>query len=280
MACPPSNVKFQLRRATSFNWTSTNPILKAGEPGFEIDTQKLKIGDGTTTWINLPYIVESQGIQGSVQYSDGQGNFKGDTGLVYTTGTTGNLKITGDLIPSSDNQYNLGSITNRWSEINIGHGTINIAGPLGSSAVGLIGTDSNSIVYTSTGFATPFINIGPQQGITLNEGNIGGWVIGPTGIAFTSNYDLIAQEKLTTVSYPAGLTGPTYSILKYISPITITDSLQSVGTSGQVLSSTGAGLEWTTVIGPTGPVTSYIFDGGNAQSNYSVGPAFDCGSAN
>ena len=30
--------------------------------------------------------------------------------------------------------------------------------------------------------------------------------------------------------------------------------------------------------GPTGPVQPYIFDGGVPTSNYSVGPAFDCGS--
>jgi len=56
MACPPSNIKFQLRRSTSFNWSSTNPILQAGEPGFETDTYKLKIGDGITRWSLLPYI--------------------------------------------------------------------------------------------------------------------------------------------------------------------------------------------------------------------------------
>lgn len=56
MSCPPSNIKFQLRRSTSSNWTSTNPILQSGEPGFEIDTYKLKIGDGITRWNLLPYI--------------------------------------------------------------------------------------------------------------------------------------------------------------------------------------------------------------------------------
>ena len=29
--------------------------------------------------------------------------------------------------------------------------------------------------------------------------------------------------------------------------------------------------------GSTGPVTSYVFDGGSPTSNYSLGPAFDCG---
>jgi hypothetical protein len=69
MACPPTNVKFQLRRAIASNWTSTNPILQAGEPGFETDTYKLKIGDGVTRWNGLMYIDQTgstgpQGIQG------------------------------------------------------------------------------------------------------------------------------------------------------------------------------------------------------------------------
>ncbi len=29
--------------------------------------------------------------------------------------------------------------------------------------------------------------------------------------------------------------------------------------------------------GSSGPVTSYIFDGGSPTSNYTLGPAFDCG---
>jgi hypothetical protein len=49
-------VRFQLRRATNAQWESNNPILLAGEPGLASDTIQLKIGDGVTDWINLPYI--------------------------------------------------------------------------------------------------------------------------------------------------------------------------------------------------------------------------------
>ena len=46
----------QLRKDTSVNWGLVNPVLKRGEPGFETDTNKLKIGNGTTAWNVLPYI--------------------------------------------------------------------------------------------------------------------------------------------------------------------------------------------------------------------------------
>lgn len=45
--------KMKQRRDTAANWTSANPILAAGEIGFEIDTRKFKIGDGTTAWNSL-----------------------------------------------------------------------------------------------------------------------------------------------------------------------------------------------------------------------------------
>lgn len=47
---------FQVRRATALEWVQVNPILRLAEPGFEVDTYKLKIGDGRTVWNDLPYI--------------------------------------------------------------------------------------------------------------------------------------------------------------------------------------------------------------------------------
>jgi len=36
-------------------WTAQNPVLMAGEPGVESETENLKIGDGRTAWSRLPY---------------------------------------------------------------------------------------------------------------------------------------------------------------------------------------------------------------------------------
>lgn len=49
-------IRIQLRRDTAANWTSYNPILRAGEVGIETDTQRLKIGDGSSTWSARPYV--------------------------------------------------------------------------------------------------------------------------------------------------------------------------------------------------------------------------------
>jgi len=47
--------QIQNRRDTAANWTSTNPTLGAGELGFETDTLKFKIGNGSSTWSALNY---------------------------------------------------------------------------------------------------------------------------------------------------------------------------------------------------------------------------------
>jgi hypothetical protein len=53
------NITYQLKRGNSSRWIELNPILKQGEPGFEIDTGKLKVGNGISTWTELPYIGDS-----------------------------------------------------------------------------------------------------------------------------------------------------------------------------------------------------------------------------
>jgi len=45
----------QFRRGTAAQWTSANTVLHAGELGFETDTEKFKIGNGTTAWVDLTY---------------------------------------------------------------------------------------------------------------------------------------------------------------------------------------------------------------------------------
>jgi hypothetical protein len=49
------SVKIQLKRATAAAWTAANPTLSSGEIGYETDTAKFKIGNGSTAWISLVY---------------------------------------------------------------------------------------------------------------------------------------------------------------------------------------------------------------------------------
>ena len=49
----------QQRRGTAAQWTAANPILAAGEIGFETDTSRFKMGNGSSTWSALTYFANA-----------------------------------------------------------------------------------------------------------------------------------------------------------------------------------------------------------------------------
>jgi hypothetical protein len=54
--------RMQQRRGTASQWTTANPVLAAGEIGFEIDTNKFKMGDGINQWDDLDYFASADAI--------------------------------------------------------------------------------------------------------------------------------------------------------------------------------------------------------------------------
>lgn len=62
--------RIQLRRDTAANWTANNPVLAAGEPAYETDTGKFKIGDGNKTYSALPYKGEGGSGGGGAEIDD------------------------------------------------------------------------------------------------------------------------------------------------------------------------------------------------------------------
>lgn len=55
--------RIKLRRDTFFNWSQINPALQEGEISVVLNTQdgtggggRLKVGDGFTSWNDLPYV--------------------------------------------------------------------------------------------------------------------------------------------------------------------------------------------------------------------------------
>ena len=81
-----TTIKF--RRDTSTNWTSVNPIPAQGEPCYETDTGKLKIGNGSDNYVTLPYV------------SDGGGS-SGDLPIATAT-TLGGIKVGNNLSITAD----------------------------------------------------------------------------------------------------------------------------------------------------------------------------------
>jgi hypothetical protein len=91
------SVRIQLRRDTAANWTSTNPTLAQGEPGYETDTGKIKYGDGSTAWSTLAYAPASNILDGLIVDSD-----------INTSAAINKVKISGTAITAADT----GTVTN------------------------------------------------------------------------------------------------------------------------------------------------------------------------
>lgn len=48
--------KVQQRRDSAANWQKNNPVLAAGEIGYDATNNRIKVGDGATAWNDLDYI--------------------------------------------------------------------------------------------------------------------------------------------------------------------------------------------------------------------------------
>lgn len=66
---PPKKPPLQFKRGTAKAFRLANPLLISGQPAFETDTKRLKIGDGKTRYLELPYIgSEHDGKDGKSAY--------------------------------------------------------------------------------------------------------------------------------------------------------------------------------------------------------------------
>jgi len=154
-------VQIQLRNDTAANWTSANPVLAQGEMGIENDTDKYKIGDGSTAWNSLSYsslpsdavtltgvetltnktltapVVNNAVLQGAEESWN-----------VAATAATGTVNF--DTLTSTAWLYTSDASGN-W--------TLNVRGDSGTTLASLLNTgDSITVVFAVTQGATAYYN--------------------------------------------------------------------------------------------------------------------------
>ena len=240
-----------LRRDTSTNWTTNNPVLLLGEPGFETDTSRMKIGDGSTLWEDLPYYV-------------GYDLLALDSNLIPATGGTYDLGATAgyswrDLYLSGNTIY-LGDATLSAIGSSVSIDTIILGGPTADGGVilsatgGYLTSDGNVIMGPSgdtgpTGPTGPQGNIGPtgssssykvytailsQSGTNAPSANILENTIGNIVWSYSSAGNYLAtlegaftsQKTFFYVSSQAGYNTPAQIYTQYIRNLTrITDGI-------------------------------------------------------
>lgn len=75
------HTRFQQRRGTAARWAAVNPILREGEIGLELDTRRIKFGDGVKAWNDLEYSTQELLPASATQLG---GIIAGDKGKSYT----------------------------------------------------------------------------------------------------------------------------------------------------------------------------------------------------
>jgi len=224
--------KIQLRRDTAVAWYDANPKLSQGEPGVEIDTGKLKIGDGIAFWRTLPYVNSTdlpsdaqgylandgdgnlswisvsgtQGVQG-VQGVQGRQGVQGITGNQGVQGITGNQGIQG--ITGQQGTQGTQGITGDQGVQGItgDQGTQGITGQQGTQ--GITGDQGVQGITGDQG----------TQGITGQQGTQGiTGSRGDTGLGFTIAKTYSSVAALTADTTPTGIITGQFAIINTSDP--------------------------------------------------------------
>ena len=106
MAEKTLNTRIVLRNDTAQNWLTANPVLLKGEAGYETDTNKLKFGDGTTHYNDLPYFGGTAVAVYETEINAGTEHIGAITGVVDGAPLhTGDIAIVKELIADGKRQY-------------------------------------------------------------------------------------------------------------------------------------------------------------------------------
>jgi len=190
--------RMQQRRGTAAQWTSANPILNAGEMGWESDTNKFKIGDGTNHWADLDYFIDQSS---TVNPAFGSSIvFEGSTADAYETTlqvtdptadrtiTLPNSSGTVVLADGSGNVTVSGNLTVQGTTTTIDSTTVNV---------------TNSFVFegtTADAYETTLTITDPTADRTILLPNVSGTVI------TTGNVSTDLGASLTEIGYLSGVT--------------------------------------------------------------------------
>lgn len=157
----------QLRRGTAAQWTAANPVLAAGEPAFESDTGKFKIGTGSTAWNSLSYVTGGTVSLTSLDIAGASdiGAAIADTDAIglYDISATANRKTDASRIPTYVFSKVSGDVTVNSSGVAaIGSGVVVNADVSASAAIAhsklanatagqvLLGTTTTGVVTATT----------------------------------------------------------------------------------------------------------------------------------
>ena len=139
------------RRDTAANWTSADPTLLAGELGYESDTGKWKVGDGSTAWTSLAYTYWSQISAYPLATADIANDAITGDKLANDITIANNLTVTNDLVVNGTTTT-INSTTLTVDDKNIELGSVATPTDLTADGGGvtLKGSTDHTIIWTNS----------------------------------------------------------------------------------------------------------------------------------
>ena len=135
--------------------------------GFALALESAQLDQFAFTKANLAFDrANSAFAQANAAYDTANTKFNSAGGTI-----SGNVIVTGNVTPTTDNVYSLGSVGNRWKDLFVGPGSINIDGiVIGNNGGQIVISGASDFVFQSTSGA-PSVSSSATANIALNAFN-------------------------------------------------------------------------------------------------------------
>jgi len=265
------STKIQIRRGLAATWASSNPILSSGELGLETDTNKVKIGNGSTAWNSLAYFYDQSALSiatasatylTQAAYASASPNFATDAELASAIVTASAAAVAyADALTTADVAENTNLYFTNQRAINAG------------SATYILQTSQQGIINSASAAAvTAVLDGAPGALDTLNE--LAAALNDDSSFATTVTNSLAAKLDASSASTTyATIASPTFTGTVTIPTLDLTNALpiadggtgattasaafnalapSQASNSGKYLTTNGTTTSWATVEGGGG----------------------------
>ena len=255
--------RIQLRRDTTANWNNIDPVLADGEPGYDIVTNELRIGNGSNVWSELSANTISGG--------GGTGNTLVNGNYTVGLGANGNLTFpTGNFAikPSDDTLGGSSVITSANNLVTLSTGVNGGTSSLWVEDYANIGTSNIAAVFANPVPGSKIVRIavgqnggaGPKLWDFGTDGNLtlpaGGEIHSATG---TGNVVIETNDGNNTRSWTFTGNGVIQN------PVLTIATLPSASPAGQrafVSDGADTAVTWSVAVSATGSNTYPVWSDG------------------